>query len=135
MTAGLRFYGFAYCFYNILRCPAALIKLALGRASFPRGKLLYRVGRQAGCFLRCDNRRVPGTAHRPFPTVSLMGGTVYPHRLYMQRFMAMNHRRYIGGTVYCVVPFNHTGYIRYIPRREKLYNPAFSGYNNEKTGR
>ena len=37
-----RFYGFAYCSYNILRLPAALIRLALGRASFPRGKLLYR---------------------------------------------------------------------------------------------
>ena len=27
----------------------------------------------------------PGTAHRPFPTVSLVGGTVQPHKLYMQR--------------------------------------------------
>ena len=39
---GVRFYGFAYCFYSILRCPATLIRLALGRASFPRGKLLSR---------------------------------------------------------------------------------------------
>ena len=27
----------------------------------------------------------PGTAHRPFPTVSLVGSTVQPHKLYMQR--------------------------------------------------
>ena len=40
----LRFYGFAYCLYNISRRPAALIRLARGRASFPRGKLLFRVG-------------------------------------------------------------------------------------------
>ena len=55
------------------------------RASFPQGKLLYRVGRHTGYFLRRDNRKVPGTAHRPFPTVSLKGGTVHPHRLYSGR--------------------------------------------------
>ena len=38
----------------------------------------------------------PGTAHRPFPTVSLVGGTVEPHGLYLLRGMAMNHRRYIA---------------------------------------
>ena len=26
-----------------------------------------------------------GTAHRPFPTVALMGGTVHPHRFYSER--------------------------------------------------
>ena len=41
-------------------------------------------------------RDAPGTAHRPFPTVSLVGGTVHPHRLYSLRCMAMNHRRYIA---------------------------------------
>ena len=67
-------------------------------------------------------RDAPGTAHRPFPTVLLEGGTVQPHglyskrsgrqiaaptvslvggssqphRLYLRRFMAMNHRRYIA---------------------------------------
>ena len=46
MTISVRFYGFAHCFYNISRRPAALIRLALGRASFPRGKLLFRVGRE-----------------------------------------------------------------------------------------
>ena len=40
----VRFYEFAYCFCNILRRPAALIRLALGRASFPQGKLLFRIG-------------------------------------------------------------------------------------------
>ena len=44
MTMLVRFYGFAHCFCNILPCPAALIRLACGRASFPQGKLLYRVG-------------------------------------------------------------------------------------------
>ena len=27
----------------------------------------------------------PGTAHRPFPTVSLVGGFFHPHRLYSER--------------------------------------------------
>ena len=44
---GTRFYGFARCFCNISRRPATLIRLALGRASFPRGKLLFRVGRES----------------------------------------------------------------------------------------
>ena len=43
------------------------------RASFPQGKLLFRVGRHTVLFLRHDNRNAPGTAHRPFPTVSLIG--------------------------------------------------------------
>ena len=51
------------------------------RASFPRGKLLYRVGRHTGSFLRRDNRNVPGTAHRPFPTVSLTGPFFQPSLL------------------------------------------------------
>ena len=101
MTAWLRFYGFAYCFYSISRCPAALIRLALGRASFPQGKLLYRAfgwchsttrvvfetwhGDESSplhCvipFIRTGyNRKAPGTAHRPFPTVSLKGGLFQP---------------------------------------------------------
>ena len=92
----LRFYGFAYCFYNVSRRPAALIRLALGRASFPRGKLLFRVGRHTGYFLRRDNRKVSETAHRPFPTVSLVGGFFHPHEFYSGRGMAMDHRRYIA---------------------------------------
>ena len=42
-TIGGRFYGFAYSFQSVSRRPAALIRLALGRASFPPGTLLYRV--------------------------------------------------------------------------------------------
>ena len=38
----------------------------------------------------------PGTAHRPFPTVSLAGRTVQPHGLFSPRCLAMNHRRYIA---------------------------------------
>ena len=38
MTISVRFYGFAYCFYSILRCPAALIRLALwGEPASPEG--------------------------------------------------------------------------------------------------
>ena len=55
------------------------------RASFPQGKLLFRVGRHTASFLRRDNRKVPGTAHRPFPTISLVGNTIQPHRLYSLR--------------------------------------------------
>ena len=32
-----------------------------------------------------DIRNAPGTAHRPFPTVTLVGGTVQPHRLHLER--------------------------------------------------
>ena len=31
-----RFYGFAYCFYNVSRCPAALIRLAQASQLPPR---------------------------------------------------------------------------------------------------
>ncbi len=67
MTKGRRFYGFAHCLCNILRRPAALISLAHG-GSF--------------CTVSCGtplkfyvviSETSPGTAHRPFPTVSLMG--------------------------------------------------------------
>ena len=43
-------------------------------------------------------RRIPGTAHRPFPTVSLVGGSI-------------NHTGYIRN-VAGVKPFIHTGSIR-----------------------
>ena len=56
MTFSVRFYGFAHCFYSISRRPAALIRLALGRASFPRGKLLFRIG---GLRLKSDGD-IPG---------------------------------------------------------------------------
>ena len=96
-----RFYGFAYCFYNISRCPAGASSVSpKGEPASPRGKLLHRVGR---LYVESDgdiSGRFPGTAHRPFPTVSLVGGTVRPHRLYMQRCMAMNHRRYIACTIH-----------------------------------
>ena len=41
-----------------------------------------------------------------------VGGFVFLHGFYSLRCMAMNHRRYIGCTVYWVIPFNHTGCIR-----------------------
>ena len=61
-----------------------------------RGVVPSICGRHTGSFLRRDNRKVPGTAHRPFPTVSPVGGTVHLHRFYSPRCLAMNHRRYIG---------------------------------------
>ena len=140
MTKGRRFYGFARCLSNVLRCPAALIRLAFGRASFSRGKLLYRVGwaplesdgdipgrfpeRHIGRSLRFRwrvdsfnrtgyfrnvaggrlpplrahrwvvpfnrtgyNRNAPGTAHRPFSTVSLIGAFFYPTCLKTDTFV------------------------------------------------
>ena len=43
MTILERFYGFAHCFWNVSRCTAFPHQSRpLGRASFPRGKLLYR---------------------------------------------------------------------------------------------
>ena len=52
---------------------------------------------------------VSGTAHRPFPTVSLVGGFFRPHRLYLQR----------GGRLVAaptgVIPFIRPGYIRNVP--------------------
>ena len=76
------------------------------RGIFPSGKFYFvlffcptwwipplrlRCGRNdkpEGCF--CLPTQVvfatfPGTAHRPFPTVSLMGGSIQPHRLYSER--------------------------------------------------
>ena len=48
-------------------------------------------------FVRTSSiRGAPGTAHRPFPTVSLVGEFFHPHRLYSKRGLAMNHRRYIA---------------------------------------
>ena len=44
----VRFYGFARCLCNILRFPRRPSSVSpTGRASFPRGKLLYRVGRES----------------------------------------------------------------------------------------
>ena len=64
------------------------------RASFPRGKLLYRVGRHTVLFLRRDNRNAPGTAHRPFPTVSLVGPFFQPSWFKNVRFLARRDKRY-----------------------------------------
>ena len=47
-------------------------------------------------------RNVPGTAHRPFPTVSLVGGTIHPHRLYSRRGgrqIAAPTGTAVGGTI------------------------------------
>ena len=83
--------------------PLTLVSLACGRASFPQGKLLYLVGRRTVRILRRDIRKVPGTAHRPFPTVSLVGGSIQPHRLYSER----GGRQIAAPT--CAVPFIRLG--------------------------
>ena len=51
MTKELRFYGFAYCFYNVSRRTAVSSVSANGRDSFPRGKLLFRA---FGSYRKCS---------------------------------------------------------------------------------
>ena len=46
------------------------------------------------------------------PTYTLGRSTVHSYGLYSFRCLAMNHRRYIACTIYCVVPFTRTGCIR-----------------------
>ena len=46
------------------------------------------------------------------PTYTLGRSTVHSYGLYSLRCLAMNHRRYIACTIYCVVPFTRTGCIR-----------------------
>ena len=63
-------------------------------------------------------RNAPGTAHRPFPTVSLVGGTVEPHGLYSLRCMvvlrAANQNLLIAGGNHTLIPsMNHRRYIAY----------------------
>ena len=71
MTMLVRFYGFARCFCNISRCPAALIRLAHRASQLPPREAFVP------CFWAVSFNRTgyichaPGTAHRPFPTVSL----------------------------------------------------------------
>ena len=45
------------------------------------------------------------------PTCTLGRSTVHSYGSYSLRCLAMNHRRYIAYTIYCVVPFNRTGCI------------------------
>ena len=61
-------------------------------------------------------RKVPGTAHRPFPTVSLEGGTIQPHGLYTERCLVVlrtaNQNLLIAGGNYTLIPpMNHRRYI------------------------
>ena len=77
---------------------------------------MYRVGRHTGSFLRRDNRNVPGTAHRPFPTVLLVGNTILPHGLYSKRCLvvlrAANQNLLIAGGNHTLIPsINHRRYI------------------------
>ena len=47
-----------------------------------------------GCICNVDGGKIAAA------TCTLTGGSIYPLRLYSGGYMAMDHRRYIGGTVY-----------------------------------
>ena len=66
-----------------LQCttPYCASSTAYGGPPSPKGKVLGVVP----FIRRGDIRNAPGTAHRPFPTVSLVGGFLQPHRLYSER--------------------------------------------------
>ena len=106
----------------------------LCRASSPKGRAKGTFLRIRLLFLQCfppprgPHQARPGEPASPegsFCTV-LLGGITQLHRLYSLRAMAMNHRRYIACTGYWVVPFNHTGYIRYVPGTAHRPFPAVS---------
>ena len=71
---------------------------------FQRGGFLHSAGAavgmtERGTFLCYRKQFRPfgcGTARRPFPTFSLVGGFFHPHRLYLLCCLAMDHRRYIA---------------------------------------
>ena len=74
---GGRFYEFAYCFWNVSGCPAASSVRATPCQLPRRGSsctVFWGAGVCRGQFrpFRC------GTAHKPFPTVSLVGGRFHP---------------------------------------------------------
>ena len=100
------------------------------RASFPRGKLLYRVGRHTASFLRRDNRKVPGTAQKqPVRTKRNHLPTCHSERTNVSRGIFPSSKFYlvlvllptwwipplrfaaVGMTYQRVLPFIHTGYI------------------------
>ena len=53
-----------------------------------------------------------GDGSSPLHLYRVLGDSIHPHRLYSLRCLAMNHRRYIGYTIYRVISFNQTGYLR-----------------------
>ena len=100
--SGGRFYGFAYCFYNISRRPAALIRLAQASQLPPREALVP-----------CR------TAHRLNLTLFYPEGPPERHTGRSLRFH------------WCVVPFNRTGYTSNVaggiiaaPTCVVLFNPT-----------
>ena len=73
------------------------IKLAAWVDSSTHIRSLGMTCRGVVLFVRTGyNCNVSGTAHRPFPTFSLVGGFFHPHGLYSLRCLAMDHRRYIA---------------------------------------
>ena len=89
-TMGLRFYEFAYCFQNVSRRPAASSVRASPCQLPRRGSFCTVIW--GGGFYRAQFRPFThGTAHRPFPTVSLVGG----------RFQPMDTKDRRDGAAYC----------------------------------
>ena len=64
---GRRFYGFAYCFYSISRCPAALIRLAQASQLPPREALVpHRAAYRLNLTLFCPEGSRNGTQAVPY---------------------------------------------------------------------
>ena len=74
---GLRLYGFAYCFWNVLRRPAAS-SVRAAPCQLPRRGSSCTVIWGAGFYRKQFRPFTCGTAHRPFPTVSLVGRRFQP---------------------------------------------------------
>ena len=105
--------------------PLHWVYRVLGNTIQPHWLYLQRGGRQIAAptcvvplrplFLQSRTPyRASSTAYGgpPSPKGKVLRGSVQPHSLYSSRCLAMNHRRYIGCTVYWAIPFNRTGYIR-----------------------
>ena len=73
----LRIYGFALCFWNISRCPAAS-SVRAAPCQLPRRGSSCTGLSGAGVYREQFRPSTCGTAHRPFPTVSLIGGRFQP---------------------------------------------------------
>ena len=76
MTMGGRFYGFADCFCDVSRCPAASSVRATPCQLPRRGSSCTGLLGTGGCRGRFRPSTC-GTAHRVFPTVSLIGVFFY----------------------------------------------------------
>ena len=74
---GGRLYGFAYCFQNVSRRPAPS-SVSAAPSQLPRRGSFCTVLSGTGVYWERFRPFTHGTAHRPFPTVSLKGGRFQP---------------------------------------------------------